>query len=183
MNNTEEIWRDVRDYEDKYEISNLGYIRSKRKVVGRGYLADMKPINPFRMNNGYLAVNLNDGHGRNKTVLVHRIVAEAFCEKPEVSDGKRLFVNHLNGCKEDNRACNLRYSTHMYKVCLYAKQVLQYTKDGRFVKCWDSVKEILEAHPGWFQHNLMRVLQKGGSTYRYIWKWADEIGDKEYAND
>ena len=45
--------------------------------------------------------------GKNKTVLVHKIIAYAFCP----NERRLAIVHHLNGNKRDNRACNLLYVT------------------------------------------------------------------------
>lgn len=51
---------------------------------------------------GYLRVKVN-----NKTQKVHRIVANTFVDNPEA----KAIVNHKNGIKNDNRACNLEWVT------------------------------------------------------------------------
>jgi len=56
---------------------------------------------------GYLRVGLR-GAGRQTTVLVHRLVAEAFLGHCPT----KLEVNHKNGHKRDNRRENLEYATH-----------------------------------------------------------------------
>ena len=64
----------------------------------------------------YLKPTLNSGDrfqltptfkGKNKTVLVHKLIAYAFCQ-----NGRRLsIVHHINANKKDNRAINLLYVT------------------------------------------------------------------------
>jgi hypothetical protein len=68
---------------------------------------------------GYLYTNLTKDKTKKK-VKIHRIVAEAFIPNPL----KLPEVNHINGDKSDNRACNLEWVTrreniaHAYKTGL-----------------------------------------------------------------
>lgn len=64
----------------------------------------------------YLKQTLNSGDrfqltptlkGKNKTVLVHKIIAYAFCP----NERRLSIVHHVNGNKKDNRASNLIYVT------------------------------------------------------------------------
>lgn len=58
---------------------------------------------------GYIEIILVDENGSPHYKLLHRVIAECFCEKPE---GDNLEVNHINGNKTDNRADNLEWVTH-----------------------------------------------------------------------
>ena len=53
-------------------------------------------------NNRYVKVHIV------KWFRLHRKVAEYFCEKGDGCD----VVNHINGDRRDNRACNLEWTTH-----------------------------------------------------------------------
>ncbi len=61
-----------------------------------------------------------------KGILVHRIVAETFLDKPKDIDEKDLVVNHLDGNKRNNISSNLEWTTytgniiHAYKNGLRA---------------------------------------------------------------
>lgn len=59
-------------------------------------------LKPSLTSRGYPCVRLNQ-----KTYNVHRLVAEAFCDKPEGCDQ----VNHINGDKTDNHSENLEWVT------------------------------------------------------------------------
>lgn len=95
---SKEIWKPIVGFEDQYEVSSLGRVRSLHYKWKRKRILILKLI-PQR--NGYLQVSL----GRNVRCLVHRLVAEAFVEKHP----NRPEVNHKNADKADNRACNLEY--------------------------------------------------------------------------
>lgn len=106
-----EVWKDVEGFSGYYEVSNHGRVRSVNRrvhcairnnpnVVKRGRI--LKPQNQ----RGYLSVRLCK-EGTGKIIMVHRIVASAFLDRPDGKD----FVNHKNGNKADNRVENLEWCT------------------------------------------------------------------------
>lgn len=107
----EEIWKDIKDYEGFYQVSNKGNIRSLQFNKHRHYFKKEyrdKLLYPKKNNMGYYFVNLyrRDGNGY-KRYLVHRLVASAFIENP----GNKPFVDHINTNPTDNRVENLRWVT------------------------------------------------------------------------
>lgn len=95
-----EVWRDIKGFEPYYSVSNLGRIKSKR-------LLPKERIMKLRITDRYLKVNLKIGGKINFTKNVHRIVAEHFL----VYVKGKIFVNHKNGIKTDNRSENLEWCT------------------------------------------------------------------------
>lgn len=97
-----EIWKIIKGYENLYEVSNKGNVRSiKRKML----------LKPFDNGLGYLRVWL---YKKNKRELfyIHRLVAETFIPNPN----NLPEVNHINEDKTDNRVENLEYCDRMYNV-------------------------------------------------------------------
>lgn len=93
----EEIWKDVKDYEELYQVSNLG--RVKRVTTGR-------ILKGGKDKYGYLIVNLyKNSVGSIKTI--HRLVAEAFIPNPE----NKPQVNHVDENKTNNSLDNLEWMT------------------------------------------------------------------------
>lgn len=106
----DEIWRPVVGYEDCYEVSNLGRLRTvghiieysdgrRRHVRGGRIISYGKP-----KSNGYYIKCLQMGSTK-KYVTIHRLVATAFIPNPDNLEQ----VNHKNGVKTDNRASNLEW--------------------------------------------------------------------------
>jgi hypothetical protein len=106
-----EEWRDVVGYEGYYQVSNLGRIKSLKRIVERinGWrTVPEKFLSEHKDNSGYLFVGISK-NGKSKSTKIHQLVAMAFLgHKP---DGHKLVVNHKNFIKTDNRLENLEIVT------------------------------------------------------------------------
>jgi hypothetical protein len=111
-----EIWADIRNYENRYQISNLGRVKSLARMR-RGKKGSEVPMPEKNMrltpkkDNGrtkpYVEVRFRNGGLRSercKVFLVHRLVADAFIRP--LQKGEQ--VDHINGVHGDNRVENLR---------------------------------------------------------------------------
>lgn len=94
----DEIWKPIPDYEGFYEVSNYGRVRGLK----RGKI--LKPTkNDSR---GYCRVHLSK-QGVVTYPYIHQLVMQAFAGKPEGV----IEVNHKNKITNDNRLCNLEWTT------------------------------------------------------------------------
>ena len=111
-----EMWADIRNYEGRYQVSNLGRVKSLARMR-RGKSGCEVPVLEKIMvlstkkDNGrtkpYVEVRLRNGGPRTepcKSFLVHRLVADAFIKPLEKDDQ----VDHRNGIHGDNWVENLR---------------------------------------------------------------------------
>lgn len=112
----QEEWRDLPDYEGRYQVSDTGRVRSPERRDTLGKLRKQKILKTRKDRFGYMKVWLhgpNKNGTRGRTVSVHRLVAEAFMGPSD------LFVDHLNGLKDDNRPENLEYVTNKENIRRY----------------------------------------------------------------
>ena len=109
-----ELWRDIEGYEGLYQISNLGRIKGLDRVNvsenGRRTRVKSKVLHQT-LYRGYYKIRLSKGN-RKRDFYTHRLVAFAFCEKP---DGKNT-VNHIDGVKNNNVSRNLEWVTQKENV-------------------------------------------------------------------
>lgn len=100
-----EVWKPIEGYEGCYEVSNMGNVRSIRRVNCYGRLCGGMILRPqHNKRTGYLSVTLRKNNAV-KRCTVHRLVAMAFVPTVEGADT----VNHKNENKHDNRAENLEW--------------------------------------------------------------------------
>lgn len=106
---TDEIWKDVPNFDGIYQVSNKGRVRSFLKKSGFvGYekceMPRMMSIIP--KDNGYMYVTLMK-NGKRHNKYIHRLVAEAFIHKIP----KGWVINHLDYDRSNNAVENLEITT------------------------------------------------------------------------
>jgi len=110
----QEIWKDIEDFEGKYQVSNFGRVKSlKRKISEswKGNKAETIILNPLKGDRRYLQVSLWS-NGKDHKRYIHRLVAKAFIPNPE----NKPQVNHKDGDKCNNAVNNLEWNTRSENV-------------------------------------------------------------------
>lgn len=106
----EEIWKDVEGFEEAYQVSNLGRVRSKDRVVVTERYKNRrergKVLKLRKDKDGYCTFNAK-WCGLNRLLKVHREVARCFIDNPQ----NYPCIDHINGIRDDNRVENLRWCT------------------------------------------------------------------------
>ena len=109
------IWKPVKGYEDYYEISNLGEIRSVERYVELAthkYFKKQKTLTQFNDGRGYKHVKLYDGKANPKSFTVHKLVALTFIENPN----NYIEINHIDHNKQNNSVENLEWTSRSENI-------------------------------------------------------------------
>lgn len=179
----EEVWRDIKGYAGRYQVSNLGHVRSLKFGNTIGKVKNLKPI----LNScGYYVISL-----KGKQSFIHRIVAEAFIPNPL----QLPVVDHINTISTDNRCCNLQWTTIKGNVnnpisarkrintirrllkgrfgvdSMTHKKVYQYTLNGEFIKEWACMSDAWRFYKI-DSGSMTRACQgKSSSAGGFIWRY------------
>lgn len=170
-----EEWKDIAGHEGKYQVSNLGNVRSLLFAKSRDKVQLLKPIVNSQ---GYYVVTLSG-----KQHFIHRLVAMCFCDNPH---GYNV-VDHINTIQTDNRSENLRWTTadgniknpishkkRMERIMqVVPRKCIQMDKDDNVIKVWASMKEACDSL-GLHRGDLTHVCQgKTRTCGGYKWKYYD----------
>lgn len=183
-----EIWKKINGYNERYEISNLGrvksYAQNKLGKIQTGCL----------QHKGYLAVTLYDGDGNRKTHKIHRLVAEAFIPNPNNFPQ----INHKDENKENNCVDNLEWCTNGYNARYgtkskraglsnrchknTSKEVFSVDIEGN-VNSYSSVGEA-ERITGLPHSNIIRTLKKRTKACgKRKWYYKNDINCQQRLNE
>lgn len=109
-----EIWKNIKGYENSYQVSNLGNVRSLTRKINtfNGFRTTKgKLLKPLITNRNYYRVCLKS-HQKNKYCFIHRLVAEAFIPNPN----NYPVINHIDGNTLNNSVSNLEWCTQSHNV-------------------------------------------------------------------
>lgn len=187
-----EQWKTISGYEDLYQVSNYGRIKSLN-------YRNTKEERILKLNttkDGYQLVGLYKDK-KLKWLQVHRLVAMAFIPNPN----NLPQINHIDECKTNNHVDNLEWCTAKYNINYgtrnerhskamsgdnhpkpmlgkfgkehpNSKQVIQLTLDNEVVRTWDSIREI-ERTLGYNNRNICSCCKgKLKTAYKYKWCYA-----------
>lgn len=189
-----EEWRPVVGYENCYEVSNLGRVRSVERTLnrsdGRKHTVKATLLHQHNHQKGYKVVGLSMD-GIQKLAKVHRIVAIAFIPNPD----NLSMVNHKDEDKTNNRVENLEWCDNKYN-CNYGTVQARLTeirkkswlavigtdisgKEHRFASIQEAANHVGGKAPCISQ--CCRKIQGKHSAYGYKWRYEDEKLNIYYA--
>jgi hypothetical protein len=187
-----EIWRDIEGYEGKYQVSNLGRVRSLDRYVkqecgpshGEGIRFHRGTVLKQTMaSDGYFRVSLYDKNGRLHYTPVHLLVAHAFLKGYK----EGMQVNHINEMKFVNCAINLEWVTPSQNINHGSRntravatrsrhshfpKVLQQNDEGITICEYNSQKEAAEVN-GINRTLISRAMRDGIKIKGYYWKFKE----------
>lgn len=184
-----EEWKDVKDFEGLYQVSNYGRVKSLERVVESKnqfgtFTSHIKErvLEPVLNSYGYLEVGLSK-NGKTRMKKVHIIVAQTFLPNPNnYSD-----VHHKDHNPRNNNVENLMWISNKEHHSMHNKErgvkTFQYTLDGFLVNVWESANEAAETlgfdasairhccNSGyWRKGKWIKITQHKG----YIWKYVSD---------
>lgn len=184
-----EEWKPISGYEDLYQVSNWGRVKS----LNYNKTKQEQILKQATNKQGYQQICLfKDGKG--KTFQVHRLVTNAFIPNPN----NLPQVNHIDEVKTNNHISNLEWCTAEYNTNFGTrtkrqakaisgenhpniKQIIQLTLDGEVVKIWDCISDV-NRKLGYHQSNISNCCKgKRKTSNGYKWRYVNTNNFTSYS--
>lgn len=167
--NTLEEWRPINGFPN-YAVSNRGRVMN---------LKSGKILKNRSNNHGYVYVKLYKGDGTSKQIKIHRLVAQAFIPNPL----NLPQVNHIDENKTNNNVENLEWCTASQNTrhSIYQRscKINQLTLDGKFIRQWESSREI-EREIGYDHCHIIDCCKnKFKQMYGFRWEYTDGLNQRK----
>ena len=181
-----EIWKDIDGFDNIYQVSNLGKVRSKDRIV----VAWNNTKNDYSskrikgkilkqsIRNGYYSVTLTK---ERISCSVHRLLATTFIDNQE----NKETVNHKDGNKLNNHLSNIEWATykentqhaiqtHLKKNSYNDKKVFMNTLDGEKIREFESLTKaaIFLGDSNKKKHICSVCKGKRNTAYGYKWNYT-----------
>lgn len=164
-----EIFKDIKDYEGLYQVSNVGNVKS----LGNDKTKKEKILKPAKDKKGYLYVCLCNQEIR-KIYKIHRLVGMVFLPNPQ----NLPEINHRDEDKTNNRVENLEWCDVKYNRNYGTRTERSALSQSKQVLCVETNKIYISANEaarqlGFSQSNISRCCNgKLKQAYGFHWKYV-----------
>ena len=163
-----EIWQLVPIEIKNIYASNYGRIKNSNGHILNG-----------NNHNGYINIKLSN----NKHYQVHRLVCLTFNGLPP--DDMRIYVNHIDGNKSNNRSDNLEWISHSenishaYDIGLInnkaiSKSLIKHTLDGSYIEKYNSITAGSNAMDTNRKSIVSAITNNSGIYGGFLWKLEND---------
>lgn len=163
IKNTDDF-SEVKSYDglkySNYKINQKGQIINKHNTL----------LN-YSVKNGYYSLELVSDEGKNKFILVHRLVASTFINNPD----NHNVVNHKDENKLNNNVENLEWCTKKHNSAhSLGKKINQIDKEtNKIIKTFNSMQDVYRELGKTYGSSIRKVCNgKNNHAYGYKWSYA-----------
>lgn len=168
MSNKKEIWKNIKECDDYYQVSSYGRVRELPRIIhhydGNGKTKTNKSIAtqrlPLRLKklkikkDGYLGADMRI-NGECKHFLVHRLVAKAFIPNPHHLPE----VNHKDENPKNNHVDNLEWCSRRYN-CNYGNRTPKMHLHNIEIESHSLNKKLLTTHDIKTIHKIASIIRQ-----------------------
>lgn len=173
-----------------YQVSNNGFVKSvereitvKRKSCLYKRKQIEKILKPYLDKDGYKTVRLYDNNGETRNFRVSRLVAKAFISNPLcLPEVNHKDLDRTNDNVENLEWCSQKYNVNYKEAPLrsgltrrnnkrQSKAIIQYTKNGIFVREYPSMSEATRLTGINVSHICQTCLGNYKSAGGFLWKY------------